>query len=95
LGLDERGQTTNLASETATSTSGGSGWGDDEFSDILFSDTEDSPTTFTLDSQDITVRINKKLKAIQFKVTSTSRSYWELLRVQAKGVIIPGRPIYN
>jgi hypothetical protein len=95
LGLDERGQTTTLASETATSTSGGSGWGDDEFSDILFSDTEDSPTTFTLDSQDITVRINKKLKAIQFKVTSTSRSYWELLRVQAKGVIIPGRPIYN
>ncbi len=95
LGLNENGTVTSVASESATSTTGTTGWGDDPFSDVLFSETTNTPTTFTQSTINIPVRVEKRLKAIQFKVSSNTLTRFEILRIQAKGVIIPGRPVYN
>lgn len=95
LGLNDDGQVSSLASKSATSTTGTSGWSDDAFSDILFSDTSDTPTTFTLSTLSIPVRVGKRLKAIQFKVYSSTLTRMEILRIQAKGIVIPGKPKYN
>lgn len=95
LGMSDDGTVSSIASDSADSTVGTSGIGDDEFSDFLFSDTEDVPTTFTTSSQKITLRVGSKIKAIQFKVYSNTLASWELLRIQAKGIIMSGRPKYN
>lgn len=95
LGLTDSGTISAIASVETDSTVGTSGWGDDSFSDILFSDTSDTPTTFTQSTKTIYVRVNERLKAIQFKVSSSDLSRYEILRIQAKGTLIPGRPSYN
>lgn len=90
IGLTEDGQTSSVASETATSTVGTSGWSDDAFSDIQFSDTNDYPTTFTQSTRKIRVEVGERLYALQFKVSAQNvDSNYEILGLQAEGYILP------
>lgn len=95
LGLTDSGIVSTVGTKSAVSTTGTSGIGDDPFSDIQFSDTSDTPSTFTLKSQKVTVRVQSRIKAIQFKVSSNTLTKFELLKIQSEGISIPGRPIYN
>ena len=93
IGKEKNKEVANIASQTASATTGNSGWGDDEFSSMIFSDTVDTPTTFASSTQKIALRPNKKLYNIQYKVSSnTAGAFWQLLSVQADGFMLPGRP---
>lgn len=93
IGRQKNKQVQNLASESAVATTGNSGWGDDSFSEVPFSDTSDTPTVFSSSTQKVNIRLNKKLYAIQYKVSSNSAgSQWQLLSIQADGFMLPGRP---
>jgi len=91
LGLTGVEQVQALGSQTANSNVGTSGIGDDFFSEMLFSDTTDAPSTFTQKSRKIRIRVNKKLYALQFKVFANElQSKYELLGIQVTdGYMLP------
>lgn len=92
IGKKKNKQVSNLASETVSSTVSNSGWGDDSFSDLLFTDTADTPTTFSQSTIKKRVRVNDKLYAWQAEVSSTSaNSSWKLLSIQADGFVLKSR----
>lgn len=92
LGLGRNKQVTSLASTSVTTSTGTTGWGGDLFSSFLFGDTDGIPTTFTERSTKIKLRVNKKLYAIQFKVSSNEyESAYTIMGIQAKGIVIPSR----
>jgi hypothetical protein len=86
VGVTKNGQILTLASATVSSTLGTSGWGDDFFSDTLFSDTNDTPSVFVADVIKKYLKVNKKLYALQIKIYSTTaNTVFELLGLQAWG----------
>jgi hypothetical protein len=90
IGLTEDDITTSIGTQTATSTIGTSGIGDDFFSDFLLSDTTDAPETFTQSTRKIRVEIGERLYALQFKVWANDvNSNYEILGLQAEGYILP------
>lgn len=92
IGLDRNGQVTTTSTKTITATTGTTGIGDDFFSDLLFSDTANTPSLFAESSTKKKLRVGKKLYAIQFKVTSKNvDTSFELLGFQAKGYLMPAR----
>jgi hypothetical protein len=96
LGKKKSGDVSVLATDTVSSTTNSTGWGDDMFSSIQFSDTENYPTTYASSSRKKTLRVNKKLYATQYKVSSNSTdTYWQLLSIQADGFRLPGRSPSN
>jgi hypothetical protein len=92
LGLKADKAVASVAAKEKSSNVGTSGWGDDEFSEMFFSDTNDTPKTFAQQSTKVRVKVNEDLYGIQFHVYSTSLSKWELLGVEAKGFLKKGRP---
>jgi hypothetical protein len=92
LGKTSKTDISTLATDTVPGTTGNSGWSDDFFSSMFFSDTDDVPTTFTTSTRKKRVRVNKKLYAIQYKVWSNTISHFQLLSIQATGFVLPGRP---
>lgn len=92
LGKKKSGDVTVLATDTVSSTVSNTGWGDDAFSDIQFSDTTNAPTTYAQTSRKKRLRVNKKLYATQYRVSSnTADTYWQLLSIQSNGFRLPGR----
>ena len=86
VGVTKDGQISTLASATVSSTLGTSGWGDDFFSDVLFSDTNDTPSVFVADVIKKYLKVNKKLYALQIKIYSTTaNTVFELLGLEAWG----------
>ncbi len=92
VGITKDKQTASLVSKTIETQLGTSGWGDDFFSDFLFSDTNDTPTTFTYSTIKKRLKVNKKLYGIQFKIYTTNRAYFELLSIFAEGSLMKKRP---
>ena len=93
LGITRNGQVTNLGTRTVSATTGTTGFGDDAFSDIQFSDTSNTPETYAETTTKIKLRpTSKKLYAIQFKVQANNvDATFELLGLQAKGFLLPSR----
>ena len=92
LGKTKSGDVTILATDTISSTVSNTGWGDDAFSDIQFSDTSNAPSTFAQSSKKKRLRVNKKVYATQYKVSSNNTdTYWQLLSIQSNGFRLPGR----
>lgn len=90
LGLEKNKQVSSLASKEKSSTAGTSGWGEMLFGYQEFGDTDGLPTTFTESTTKITVKVKKKLYAIQFKISATAvNTNFEILGLQAKGVLQP------
>lgn len=92
IGITKSGQISTLSTKTVSANTGTSGWGDDAWSGMLFSDTEDVPSTFAESSTKKKLRVGKKLYAVQFKVTANNiDTSFELLGLQAKGYLLPSR----
>lgn len=86
LGRTKKSELAELGSKAAESTFSNSGIGDDEFSDVLFSDTEDLPKTFSSSSIKKSVRVSKKLYALKYRVTSNGvGNKWRLLSIMTDG----------
>lgn len=86
LGRTRKSDTAELGSKRAESEFSNSGIGDDLWSDIQFSDTQDLPKTFSSSSIKKTIRITKKLYAIKYRVTSNGvGNDWRLLSIQTHG----------
>jgi hypothetical protein len=86
LGRTRKTELSELGSKQIESSFSNSGIGDDFFSDVLFSDTSDLPTTFSSSSIKKSVRITKKLYAIKYRVTSNgNNNKWRLLSVMTEG----------
>jgi hypothetical protein len=89
LGRTRKADLSELGSKEAESTFSNSGIGDDLWSDIQFSDTQDLPQTFSSSSIKKVVRITKKLYAIKYRVTSNGvENDWRLLSIQTHGTKI-------
>lgn len=96
LGKTKSGDVSVLATDTVSSTMSNTGWGDDAFSDLIFSDTQNAPTSYAQSSRKKRLRVNKKLYATQYRVKSNSAgSYWQLLSIQSNGFRLPGRSPSN
>ncbi len=96
LGKTKSGDVTVAATDTVASTMSSTGWGDNAFSDLVFSDTANAPTTFAQSSRRKRLRVNKKFYATQYRVKSNSTdTYWQLLSIQANGFRLPGRSPSN
>lgn len=95
LGKTKKTEITSIGAETVNSTIGTSGWGDDFFSDMLFSDTGDTPSVFTSTTRKKRVKVNKKIYAIQFRVWTNEKAFWQLLSIQAFGFLLMGKPPSN
>lgn len=92
LGMQKNKQITSIGSKEKQASSGNTGVSDDLVSDFFPSDTNDTPSVFTESSTKVKVRVNKKLYAIQYKVSANAlESNYEILGVQAKGTLSPGR----
>lgn len=91
LGLTADRAVSSVGSRSKSSNLGTSGWGENLFSYMLFSDTESSPETFTQESTKVRVRVGEDLYGVQFHVYSNSLSRWELLGIQASGFLKKGR----
>lgn len=86
LGRTRKSELSELGSREVESTYSNSGIGDDLWSDVLFSDTQDLPNVFSSSSIKKSVRITKKLYAIKYRVTSNSvNSKWRLLSIMTEG----------
>ena len=86
VGITKDGQIVSLATANVSSTTGTSGFGDDFFSDVLFSDTSDTPSVFVADVIKKYLKVNKKLYALQVKIYSTTtNTVFELLGWEAWG----------
>lgn len=91
LGKKKTREVSVLATDTLSSTSSSTGWGDDAWSTMQFSDTESTPTTFSQSSKKKRLRVNKKVYAYQYRVSSSAaNTYWQLLSIQANGFKLPG-----
>lgn len=95
LGVTKDKQIVSLSTKTIETQLGTSGIGTDLFSDFLFSDTNSTPETFVYETIKKKLKVNKKLYAIQFKLYTTKRAYFELLNIQAKGFALPKRAPAN
>ena len=96
IGKTKDKDVTQLASKNVNGTYSNTGWGDNAFSDMQFSDTINAPEVFTSSTLKKRLRINKKLYYIQFKVSSTTKgTFFKLLGIQVKGFYLPGRPPSN
>lgn len=92
LGKNKSGDVAVLGLDSVSSTTNSTGWGDDAFSLMPFSDTSNAPETYASSSKKKTIRVNKKVYATQYKVSSNSTdTYWQLLSIQADGFRLPGR----
>lgn len=91
LGLTADRAVSSVASRSKSSTTGTSGWGENEFSAMLFSSTASTPQTFTQQSTKIRVKVGVDLYGIQFHVYTTSLSKFEILGIEAKGYLKKGR----
>jgi hypothetical protein len=91
IGVTKDKQVTSLSTKTIETEIGTSGWGTELFSGFLFSVTEGTPTVFTYDTIKKKLRVNKKIYAIQFKIYTTNRAYFEILGIQAAGSLLPKR----
>lgn len=75
-----------LASRAITSLMSASGIGWDIMGSVLMSDTAGAPTSYSESSEIKYLKINKKVRDIQFRVSSESISAeWTLLGIKAKG----------
>lgn len=93
IGVKKGKSKESLESEVLTESSGAVGYGADILSGFLFSGTSSTSTAAVLSTKTKNVRINEKLYYIQFRVyTSTLPTRFELLKIQAKGFLIPSRP---
>jgi len=89
LGRTKKADIKSVGNKTISSSFSNSGIGDDAFSDMLFSDTLDLPTTFSSSSVKKVVRPRKKLYAIKYRVTSNGvGNDWRLLSIQSSGPYI-------
>lgn len=83
----------SIAGGYITEYQGSTGFGVDLFSGFQFSGTSSTSVSAPQSTRKKTVRVNKKLYAIQFRVyTSTQPTRFELLKIQAKGFTTPSRP---
>lgn len=93
LGIQKNKTLAVIAQKTKSSSTGTTGWGDDFFSDFLFSDTSGTPTKFNERTSKITVNVGKKLHYIQYQVSANAaNTHFELLGLQSRGYKLPGRP---
>ena len=91
LGKEKNKDVRALGTKIVSGTYSNTGYGDDAFSSIQFSDTVNVPETFTSKTIKKAVRVNKKLYYIQFKVTSTTKdTFFKLLGIQSRGFYLPG-----
>lgn len=94
LGRTKKSEVAELGSKIAESTFSNSGIGTDMFSDVLFSDTTDLPTTFSSSSIKKLVKISKKLYAIKYRVTSNGiGNKWRLISITTSGRKVLKRPL--
>ena len=92
LGMSKDKQLFTVGTKTVTATTGTTGWSDDFFSNVLFSDTHGTPSVFAEDTTKKKVDIGDKLYAIQFKIWANNKdTQFELLGIQADGYLMPGR----
>lgn len=92
-GTQKDGSYSGLASETITSIFSLTGMGFDQMGAVKMGDTLGSPTAFSQDSDIRYVKVNKKVRDIQFRVSSTSKeSQYTLLGLMAEGNLIQGSP---
>lgn len=91
-GIEKRRGFTSLASKTITDFGSNSGIGTELFSEMAFSDTPDTPTTFTQATVKKSIRLSKKVYALQFKVYSSSAdTRYTILGLQARGYLLPSK----
>ena len=86
LGRTRKTDLAELGFNEAESTFSNSGVGDDAWSDIQFSDTQDLPNTFSTTSIKKSIRITRKLYAIKYRVSSNGvNNKWRLLSIMTEG----------
>ena len=92
-GIESKKGFTSLGSVVIGDTISGSGWSFDLFSNVLYSDTDGTPTTYTQASVKKALKIKKRVYALQFSVYSTSADTdFTILGLQAKGRLLRKRP---
>lgn len=93
LGITKNKSVSSIGVVSVSSTTGTSGVGDELVSDApLVGDASDNPKLFAEPTNKKLVRVRKRVYAIQFKVwTLTGGTFFKLLGVQARGILIPAR----
>lgn len=91
LGTTKKEGFAGLASKTITSLFSLTGMGYDQLGAVKMGDTEGTPTSFTQDSDIRYIKINQKVRDLQFRVSSTSlETDYTLLGLMAEGNLIKG-----
>lgn len=80
----------SLGSITISDTTSESGYGSDLYADVLYSDSNETPSTFSQSSIKKYVRINKLLNNLKWQFSSTTvNTKYTLMQIVIKGVILP------
>jgi hypothetical protein len=91
-GIEKTKGFSNLGSTTITNFGSNSGIGTDAMSDFKMSDSNSVPETYTQATVKKSIRLSKRVYAIQFKVYSNSGdTKYTILGLQARGYLLPGR----
>lgn len=87
LGRTKKSDIAELGTAVFTSAFSNSGIGDDFFSDVLFSDTTDMPTTFSSSSAKKSVKVSKRLYALKYRISSNGiNNKWRLNSISTHGI---------
>jgi len=93
VGTTKDNSYSGLVSETITSLFSLTGMGWDQMGTVMMGDTLGEPTAFSQDSDVRYVKVNQKVRDLQFRVSSNSvESDYTLLGLMAEGNIIKGAP---
>lgn len=91
-GIEAKRGFSSLGSRAITDSVSGGGYSWDLFSNVQYSDTTGTPTTFSQASIKKTLRIRKRVYALQYQVSSTSANTdFTILKFQTKGRLLNKR----
>ncbi len=89
-GTQKKKDFSSIASETIDAGQTASGWSSTAWSNAAWSDTPDTPSSFAKSSIIRFTRINKTLANVRFRITTTSRNDYYILRsIYAEGFVVP------
>ncbi len=92
LGLEAKKGFSSISSRTITSAVSNSGMSSDLYSDCLMSDTTDAPSSYSQASVKKSIKVRKRVYAIQHKVYSQSaNTKFQILYFQTKGRLLNKR----
>jgi hypothetical protein len=92
MGIQKKQGFKSLGSVSVTDEGAQSGVSWDGWSEMTFSDTSGTPSTYTQATVKKAIKLNEKVYNVQFQVSSSSaQTKYTILGLQAKGFLIPSR----